>query len=349
MPMKSGWLSASLISLTTLSIEGPATRGPFHLGVWLTYWDLDRGVSRLATPAGREVRDVFLFSAALDTGGRVILVEDPDATASLVSDLEARGSRVWLTIVNDVHPEGSEARPVLKDAGAIHRILSDPRLVREHRGEIVDLARKLGVSGVDIDYENLDPRDRDLFTSFAAALSSALGREQVLLSVTAQPKERESSSVGPGALDWGALCNHVDRLQIMLYNQHSAKTGPGPMATPEWIGRVLRFGLEECARTRIVPVLKVSGMEWSKSGTRGVQYEECMELLGKAATAVSRDDADRVPHFTYAAKDGPATIFFEDALSIETKVDVIRNLGLEAVVLWSLGREDPEILSRIAS
>ena len=212
--MKPGWLSASLISLITLSVASPATWGTFRLGVWLTYWDLDRGVARLATPAGREVRDVFLFSAALDTRGRVILLEDPAATASLVSDLEARGSRVWLTIVNDVHPEGSEARPVLKDARQIHRILSDPRLALEHRREIVDLARKLGVSGVDIDYENLDPRDRDLFTSFAASLASGLGREQIQLSVTAQPKERESLSVGPGAHDWRALCDHVDRLQI---------------------------------------------------------------------------------------------------------------------------------------
>src|SRR3990172_10201649 len=45
----------------------------------------------------------------------------------------------------------------------------------------------------------------------------------------------------------------------MLYNQHSAKTGPGPMATSTFITSVLRFALSECAPFRIVPVLKVSG------------------------------------------------------------------------------------------
>ncbi len=342
--MKAAWVAAMLIAVSwTRASSGPSVR----LGAWLTYWDLERGLARLATPSGREVRDVYLFSAALDSNGRVILLDDEVSMASLVSDIAGRGSRVWLTLVNDVHPVAG-TRATLKDPVIVHRILSDPRLAMDHRREIVALARRLSVSGVDIDYENLDTGDRDPFTSFVALLSNALAREEILLSVTAQPKDRESRSAGPGALDWRALCDHVDRLQIMLYNQHSAKTSPGPMATPDWISGVLRFGLQECARARVVPILKVSGMEWSKSGVRGVQYDECVDLARAARVPVARGDEDRVPYFSYSSTAGLTTVYFEDALSIEAKLRRILEMGFESVVLWSLGREDPEILPRIS-
>jgi len=167
--------------------------------------------------------------------------------------------------------------------------------------------------------------------------------------VTAQPKAGESRSAGPGALDWRALCPHVDRLQIMLYNQHSAKTGPGPMATSTFITSVLRFALSECAPSRIVPVLKVSGMEWSKSGARGVQYDECIELARRTGATVVREEKDLVPYFTYLSSDGLATVYFEDSASIQAKRELIENLGFDSIVLWSLGREDAEILARITS
>ena len=338
-----------LALLMAASVVRPSPRPSFRLGAWLTYWDLERGLARLATPSGREIRDVYLFSAALAPDGRVILLADEDSTASLVSELEERGSRVWLTLVNDVHPAESGARPTLKDSALVHRLLSDPDLAANHRREIVALAQKLGVSGVDVDYENLDAGDRDRFTSFIASLSSSLEEEEILLSVTAQPKARELGSSGPGALDWRALCEHVDRLQIMLYNQHSAKTGPGPMATSAFIEGVLRFGLSECDRSRIVPVLKVSGMEWSASGARGIQHDECLELARRTGVEVARDDRDRVPFFTYLSGDGLATVYFEDSSSIQAKRELIQSMGFDSIVLWSLGREDPEILPKMIS
>ncbi len=343
--MKSAWVLALLMAASASPAPSPSVR----LGAWITHWDLDRGLARLATPAGREVRDIYLFSGALEPDGRVILLNNEDATAALVSELEGRGSRVWLTIVNDVHPPKTVSRPTQKDSAVVHRILSDPGLSATHRREIVALARTLGVSGIDIDYESLDAGDRDLFTSFIASLSETLKKEEILLSVTAQPKSRESRASGPGALDWRALCAHVDRLQIMLYNLHNARSGPGPIATVAFISSVLDFGLSECPRSRIVPVLKVSGMEWSKSGARGVQYDECMELARRTGVVVGRDEKDRVPYFTYLTGDGLATVYFEDSVSIQTKRELIRGMGFESIVLWSLGREDPEILPRIIS
>ena len=64
---------------------------PEGVGAWITYWDLDRGLERLESSAGRELRDVFLFLAALSPEGEVVLQKDEPEVASLVA--RARGER----------------------------------------------------------------------------------------------------------------------------------------------------------------------------------------------------------------------------------------------------------------
>ena len=44
-----------------------------------------------------------------------------------------------------------------------------------------------------------------------------------------------------------------------------------------------------------------------------------------------------------------ATVYFEDSASIQAKRELIGEMGFESIVLWSLGRDDPEILPRITS
>lgn len=318
-----------------------------ELGVWLTYWDLERGLERVAEAPSSGVEPIFLFSAALTSEASVVLVEDASRARATVRELSDNEKPVWLTIVNDVHALEGGGKPTLKDGALVHRILSDASLAARHRDAVVSLAAELGVTGIDIDYENLEPADRERFTDFIASLSSSLRRRDIGLSVTLQPKTRESRSVGPGAADWGALCPFVDRLQVMLYNEHSGKTAPGPMATRAWATRVLEYALGQCEPSRVVPVLKVSGMAWSPRGTRSLHYEEAAALAEEHGVTLSRVPGDEVPYFTYPSKDGPTTVYFEDATSLEVKMHVLRDLGFDKALLWSVGREDPAILPRL--
>src|SRR6185295_9891220 len=117
-----------------------------------------------------------------------------------------------------------------------------------HRHDLLTLASANAVGGLDVDYENLRVDDRELFSTFVRELGSDAKARGLALSVTVQPKTQESRSTGPGAADWAALCGASDRLQIMLYNLHNAKTGPGPLATKSWISSVLSFATSQCDR-----------------------------------------------------------------------------------------------------
>lgn len=325
-----------LAGLLLLSCSSP---GPLRVGGWVTYWDFEPGMEWVDRQP-QALRDVLFFIAHLDADGRPTLVNPDLPIEPAIARVNAVGARPWLTIVNDVP---SDQGVTLKDPQVVHDLLVNADRRAAHRAAIIALAVRYRMAGVDIDYENLWARDRASFTTFVRELAADARRAGVLLSVTVQPKLGERWSDGPGAADWGALCATADRLQIMLYNLHSRATGPGPMATGRWITGVLSYANSQCDPERIVPVLKVSGMRWSDGTVEGVQYDQAMALAQQYGAAIARDAVDQVPYFSYQADGRTHTVYYEDAVSLQSKLSLVRSLGYRSAVLWSVGRQDPAL------
>lgn len=321
-----------------------AGSGTLRLGAWITYWDFDRGRERIAVAPSLD--EVFFFVVDLGTDGRPALARPELTQGDVIQELRSRGASTWMTVVND-RRQGKGKPPILKDAELVHRMLADPEERAAHRRAIVELATRQGFSGVDIDYENLLAEDRDRFTVFVRELSADLAAKNLRLSVTVQPKRQESRSTGPGAADWAELCRASDRVQVMLYNLHSARTGPGPSSAPGWIAEVLGFARSQCEAARIVPVLKVSGMDWGPKGVKELQHDDAMALLAQHGVDLEREPEGGTPFFRYLSSDGTHTVYFEDATGILKKVAALQALGYEQIVLWSLGREDPQLLPQL--
>lgn len=313
---------------------------PLDVGGWVTYWDFDRGMT--AVENGKDVyHDIFFFSTQFNQDGKLQLIspEKNDYRAAIHRE-NLRSHRTWMTIVNDVSIEDGRSS-LLKDPRIISRMLHTPHLQSRHIQDIIQMAKGLGVTGVDIDYENVSFRDRDAMSKFLAALGEALREQQLQLSVTVQPKTQDKRSQGPGAMDWSAVCQSAHRLQIMLYNLHSSKTNPGPLATPSWITQVLAYARTQCPLEKIVPILKVSGMHWNSKGAETIQYDTAMSLRETYHSRDGRDPISSVPFFAYSDRQLGGTVYYEDTRSLELKIQRIREMGFGAVVFWSLGREDP--------
>lgn len=237
---------------------------PITFGGWVTYWDFQRGMET-ARQGNGIYRDIFLFSTQLDVDGTpFVRNKKANDYRSAIDQLQTAGIQTWMTFVNDVKSRGDNFS-ILKDPQIVHKILKDKTLRLKHRREIIDMALKYRVSGVDIDYENLLPEDRVHYSRFISELSTDLKNLNLSLSVTVQPKTVNRPTLGNGAMDWAEICRHADRLQIMLYNLHNKKTGPGPMATVDWISDVLHYAKSQCKLETIVPILKVSGMQWEST------------------------------------------------------------------------------------
>ena len=318
-----------------------------RLGGWIVPWDFEAGMRSVAHNRG-VFGDVFLFAARFDSSGRVVLDERKGHWPDAVRDARSAGARVWLTVVNDVARARSSGS-VLKDSDVVHELLASPERSAAHRADILDAATRLGVDGVDLDYENLPVAERERFSSFVRALAEELHAHGLALSVTVQPKTAESKATGPGAMDWSVLCLAADRIQVMLYNEHNASTGPGPVAGIEWVRRVADYGLTTCPAKSLVPVLKVSGMDWGPDRSDWLSFADASSIIARVRPKIHREREDRVPWFAYRGAGGRHVVYFEDAESLAAKSEVLRSRGLSRIVLWSLGSEDPAGPARIAA
>ena len=313
------------------------------VGAWVTYWDFKRGMQSVNNSKG-VYQDVFFFSTHFNQQGRLELI-DPTKNdyRSAIHQASLGGTRTWMTIVNDVVPLDAAIKPILKDPEIIHAMLQSPQIQTQHIQDMIRMAQDLGVTGIDLDYENLFPEDRQDFSTFLARLAQELRAQNLALAITVQPKTREKFSQGAGAMDWTAICRSTDRLQIMLYNLHSQHTKPGPMATPEWIQEVMNYAKTQCPRDKVVPILKVSGMLWSKGGVEGVQYDTAMELKSRHNALDRRNPINLVPFFSYDGSSETGMVYYEDARSLSLKIHTLQTMGFDKLVLWSLGREDPAL------
>ena len=133
----------------------------------------------------------------------------------------------------------------------------------------------------------------------------------------------------------------------MLYNLHNKKTKPGPFATVDWIFDVLEYAKSQCKPDTIVPILKVSGMDWGPDKITAVQYDQAVALINKHEAILKRGKTSQVPFFSYKIDEDTGVVFFEDARSLKIKVDRIISLGFNKVVFWSLGRQDPRLASEL--
>jgi spore germination protein YaaH len=337
-------LGAVTATVALAAVAGCAGTRSLAVDGWVTYWKLPDGIADLGGPA-RGVSDVFLFVVHLDATGNPVPARRDQDYARTVEAVATSGATAWLTIVNDVVDASGRATP--KVATVVHDVLVDPDRRRAHRERIVAIARAHGVTGVDIDYERLLAADRELFSIFVAELRTDLQAAGMRLSVTVQPKTRESRADGPGAADWAALCRSADRLQIMLYNEHSAKTEPGPVATPSWMDEVLRFASNQCPADKIVPAIKVIGIEWAPEGTHDVPYSEAMAVSSAEDVPVNRHADGEVPWFAYGPDTARCTVYYEDARSLRIKLLTVLRRGARRVVLWNLAEVSPELWTGI--
>lgn len=320
------------------------TNPHIQFGGWVTYWDFKRGMGTALQGKG-VFQDIFLFSSQLDAEGTPIVINSKTLDyRSKILQLRASGIRTWMTFVNDVKILGAD-NSILKDSQIVHKIINDKILRRKHHHEIIDLALTYGVSGIDIDYENLRYEDRVGFSRFIEELSTNLKKHNLALSITVQPKTLHRPTFGAGAMDWSEICKHADRLQIMLYNLHGKNTKPGPLATVNWISEVLQFAKSQCRHEIIVPILKVSGMRWEPTEVTAIHHDQVVALKNKHGALLERETTSQVPFFTYKLNEGEGVVYFEDAHSLKFKMDKILAMGFDKLVFWNLGRQDPQLES----
>ncbi|HEX6971380.1 MAG TPA: glycosyl hydrolase family 18 protein, partial [Limnochordia bacterium] len=232
------------------------------------------------------------------------------------------------------------------DASLIHAVLTDPSARARAISAIVAAVQRWGMSGVHIDFEDVPPADRNILTSFVAALSEKMRPLGLAVTMAVPAKTRDDrTSRWSGAFDYAALAPHLDALMLMTYDEHHPGGPPGPVASVGWVEEVVRYALAQgVPPSKIYLGLPAYGYDWAPDGTAtALTYHDARRLSMRHQVKIEWDETAEVPFFRYQGHE----VWFEDRYSASHKLALVKEYGLGGVSVWRLGQEDPGLWTAI--
>ena len=220
----------------------------------VTAWTLGDAASLEAATAADAVDEVDFDWYHTQADGSVTAEnEDPD----LVAAARDHGLNIFATVTNST----SSGKAFSRDLAAA--VLASPDRRRRFIDDLLALVKDMGYDGVDLDWEDLRPADRDGFSALVEELADALHAEDRFLSIAVMPKTSE-----PGEwdnqkyADWSRIGKAVDEFKIMTYSYSGPWGDPGPQAPPEWVDRVLTFAERKVPPGKISMGVPFYGFDW---------------------------------------------------------------------------------------
>lgn len=231
------------------------------------------------------------------------------------------------------------------DGELVHQVLASKTKRLALVNNIYQLLKTHGYGGVNIDFENLRPSDRELFNQFIRELSQKCRPQGLRVTISVPAKTADyASSVWVGAFDYRILGQWADRIMLMTYDEHSKVSGPGPVASFGWVERVLRYATSQIPPEKVILGLAGYGYDWEGFGkARALTYHQIKSLQQKHGVSPSWDPASKSPYFTYFSGGKRRTVWYENSSSLSAKVDLVSRFGISGVSLWRLGFEDQKL------
>ncbi|MGE5557866.1 MAG: glycosyl hydrolase family 18 protein [Bacillota bacterium] len=226
-----------------------------------------------------------------------------------------------------------------------HNLLTNAKNRRNAIDNILTILSRYGYAGVNIDFENVKSNDRWAFTLFIKEMSYRLHAKGYLATASIPAKTFDNPSENwSGAYDYRALGMYLDQIMIMTYDQHTADSNPGPVASYSWVRKVIRYAVTVIPRQKVLMGIAGYGYDWPRLGKgKAITFVQIDSLVKRLHILPQWDAQNMVPHFTYWKNGLSHKVYYENNQSLKAKLNVIHEFGIRGVALWRLGQEDPLI------
>ncbi|NPV52861.1 MAG: SH3 domain-containing protein [Firmicutes bacterium] len=333
---RAGWIASFLVEGGKQQVGGEARRaGNFEIiGYYAEDYPGERASYASLSLSKDMLSGVALFSFKLDASGGVT-GEHLSAPFDLV---RSNGITPLALVHNYSHSAGGF------DAGIISSMLRSQARRERAINEIYAILKRYGYRGVNIDFENIPPGDREFLTKFMQELAARLKPGGYLVTMSVPAKWGDSpASEWIGAFDYYALGRICDKIMIMTYDEHGPFSGPGPVASASWVEKVIKYAITQIPRPKIMMGVPAYGYDWPigwGGQARAVSHQQALRIAQSHGIRPLWHDEAKAPYFRYSSGNSRREVWFENESSIAAKIAIAKKYDLRGIAIWRLGYED---------
>ena len=219
----------------------------------------------------------------------------------------------------------------------VRKILRDSETRRDLVDNIYNNLAEHHFAGVNIDFEELAPHDRDPFLAFMRQLRAKLQPAGLLLT--------ESVPIDDPAYDIAQLSAVNDYIVPMVYDEHYQSGEPGPIASQGWFQKEIDRLAGMAPPEKMVIGIGNYGYDWTIGGTGSAEttFGEIVSQAVSDRSGIAWDAAMANPVHRYQAGGRRHEVWFLDAVTALNEARGVADGGFRGVALWRLGAEDPDL------
>lgn len=231
------------------------------------------------------------------------------------------------------------------DGQLAHTIISNSKIRKSIIQQLVDTLSYYKLQGINIDFEELDEKNNELFTRLLKELYEALHNKDLLMTVDVSPKNED--------YDYKNLTPVSDYVILMAYDQYSDATGAGPISSQKWIEEQLDWLADKIDPSKIILGLAGYGRDWvtddDSSYVQDLTYDAVIDMAKLSNSAIQFDNDSYNLHFSYietetdTSAEAKHSVWFTDAATTFNILRFSDDYTTAGTAMWHLGSEDPRI------
>lgn len=237
------------------------------------------------------------------------------------------------------------------DPGITHKFLSSSDVREKIIRQILMYAELFHLDGINIDFENIDVKDKALLVQFIRELVPVM--HEAGLTVSQDVTVKSDSANWSQCYDRKELGKAVDYLILMAYDEHWASSPEsGSVASIGWVEQGIKTLLEEVPPEKVILGLPFYTREWEETKgpdgnsvvkSKALSMAQVKETLKKNKAQITWDQ-NAGQNFAYYTKGNSVfKIWLEDEKSIKLKTSLIKKYNLAGASGWRKGFEEPAI------
>ncbi len=219
---------------------------------------------------------------------------------------------------------------------------------------LAEMTESKGFDGLQIDFEAINADDQDLLTDFMRAVEAEFRPRGLILSQAVIARSSDVPSEWGGAYDYDALGQLNDFVTVMAYDYNSVNSPqPGSVAPIWWVDEVLDYARSRIASEKIYLGVPFYGRDWNVDEgppAESLDFTAASRLMAEQDHVVGGfSPSEGSPWFRYHDDDGDLhEVWYENAESLQGRLDLALNHGIGGFAAWRIGQEDPRSWQIIA-